>query len=103
MCFLGGARDWTGVSYKMLLTAAGADHDGGWSEVGRGEMRRCSALYARAEVEDDCARVVTALPMDVVLGPGRSRARVAAANGRRAAILAAEGSQKAGDVSDEPH
>ena len=36
----------------MLETAAWADHAGGASEVGRGEMRRCRALYANAEVEE---------------------------------------------------
>jgi hypothetical protein len=36
----------------MLETAAWADHAGGASEVGRGEIRRCSALYANAEVEE---------------------------------------------------
>jgi len=37
----------------MLETAAWADQAGGASEVGRGEMRRCKALYASAEVEED--------------------------------------------------
>jgi hypothetical protein len=44
----------------MFDTAAWADHAGGASEVGRGEMRRCKALYARAEVEeavDSCLSV----------------------------------------------
>jgi hypothetical protein len=36
----------------MLETAAWADHAGGASEVGRGEMRWCRALYANAEVEE---------------------------------------------------
>ena len=36
----------------MLDTAAWADHAGGASEVGRGDMRRCRALYANAEVDD---------------------------------------------------
>jgi hypothetical protein len=36
----------------MLETAAWADHAGGASEVGRGEIRRCRALYANAEVEE---------------------------------------------------
>lgn len=37
----------------MEETAAGADHDGGLSTVGRGATRRCRALYANAEVEVD--------------------------------------------------
>ena len=36
----------------MLETAAWADHAGGASEVGRGEIRWCRALYANAEVEE---------------------------------------------------
>lgn len=41
-----------GVAYRMLETAAWADHDGGASEVGRGWTRRWRALYASAEVEE---------------------------------------------------
>lgn len=36
----------------MEDTAAGADQEGSESEVGRGEMRRWRALYARAEVDE---------------------------------------------------
>ena len=36
----------------MLLTAAGADHAGGESDVGSGAIRWWSALYAKADVED---------------------------------------------------
>jgi len=36
----------------MLETAAWADHEGGESDVGRGYMRRCRALYANAEVDE---------------------------------------------------
>ncbi len=39
-CRFGGASDGRGVSYKMLLTAAGADQAGGASEVGSGVIRR---------------------------------------------------------------
>lgn len=35
----------------MLETAACADHDGGESEVGRGDTRRWIALYLSAEVD----------------------------------------------------
>jgi hypothetical protein len=37
----------------MLETAAWADHAGGASLTGRGEMRRWRALYASAEVEEE--------------------------------------------------
>jgi hypothetical protein len=43
-CFLGGAELGKGVSYRMDETAAGADHEGGLSDTGRGEMRRWRAL-----------------------------------------------------------
>lgn len=52
MCRFGGSCEGNGVSYRMDETAAGADHDGRASWVGRGWIRRWSALYASAEVEE---------------------------------------------------
>lgn len=49
---MGGACDGNGVSYRMLLTAAGADHEDGVSLIGRGDILRWRALYANAEVEE---------------------------------------------------
>jgi hypothetical protein len=37
----------------MELTAADADHEGALSAVGSGDMRRWSALYARADVLEE--------------------------------------------------
>lgn len=52
ICLFGGATEGRGVSYSIDETAAGADHAGGESLVGRGDIRRCRALYASAEVEE---------------------------------------------------
>lgn len=42
----------------MLETAAAGETAGVVGAAGRGEMRRCKALYAIAEVdEEDCARL----------------------------------------------
>ncbi len=52
MCRFGGAAEGRGVSYRIEETAAGADQDDGASAVGRGDIRRWRALYARAEVDE---------------------------------------------------
>lgn len=41
----------------MLLTAAAGDMDWLVAAAGRGLIRRWSALYAIADVEDDCCRI----------------------------------------------
>lgn len=40
MCRVGGICEGKGVSYRIEDTAAGADHDGSESWVGRGLIRR---------------------------------------------------------------
>ena len=58
-----------------METAAWADHEGGASEVGKGEMRRWRALYANADVEEAVDSYRGCWTKNGVLRAGRATAR----------------------------